>query len=175
MQFRLGHVDSYIRTGSSFYCICTASHTAQWSNYVYYSAEALQRAFRQAGRWASGPPQQQTTLKNGISLLFLLCKGNPKTGWRGLWSIIGIRRQPLAPPSFLLLFLSSFLPPLADEGFLIWNRFAFYGFFCHRPSLQVPSKLATSTHTHTQCTHSACVVTDYYYYQSVSGQKAKTL
>lgn len=41
-----------------------------------------------------------------------------------LWSIIGIRRLRLAPPVLFLLafFFFSFLPPLADDVVLIWNR-----------------------------------------------------
>ena len=174
MQFRLGHVDSYIRAGSSFYyCICTASHTAQWSNYVYYTAEALQRAFRQAGGERPARRNSRQHWKMGSLSSFCCVKGTPRQDEGDCGRLSGfVDSLWLLLPSFFFSFLFSTTSR--------WRRISHLKSICFLRFLLSWTFFAGSIetcdfYTHTQYTHSACVVTDYYYYQAVSGQKAKTL
>ena len=97
---------SYIRAGSSFYCcICIASHTAQWSNYVYYSAEALQRAFRQAGGERPARRNSRQHWKMGSLSSFCCVKGTPRQDEGDCGRLSGfVDSLWLLLPSFFLFF-----------------------------------------------------------------------
>ena len=125
------------------------STAAQWSNYVHYSR--LCRAFRQAGGERPAAGKRWT---------FFVRSVGTHSSLRGLWSIIGIRRQPFgpsSPPPFFFFFFF-FLAPLADEGVLSSEIDCFPFSFV--------IDLFSRSHRNFLAAQAQCVATDHYYYPS---------